>query len=362
MQNLRSGMMVVAWTVVVAAIVTVAFAVLGPPKHAPLITMFTAAITYALVIGTPSKLIVSPLLRVAQGMRLSFRVALGTISFLFMNVPCSLLGTSLLVFMGLVPAAERWSRWAQDLRVTMLISLALAAATFTYKLLHERLENTELELKAQELARARAEQLASEAQFASLASRLQPHFLFNTLNSISSLIRTDPDRAERILGRLASLLRASLDCRASELVSLRRELKLVADYLEIQHVRHPERLRYQLLVAPTLMDQRVPPFSIQTLVENAVKYAVAPSLVGSMIRVVAEVRDGRLCVEVWDEGPGFSVDQVPANHGLDNLQARLRSIYADAARLIIGREPVGSGGFEQTRVAVELPVLNEAAV
>ncbi|HKP58588.1 MAG TPA: histidine kinase [Polyangiales bacterium] len=362
MKDARLRMMTFGWSVASAASLTVVYAVLGPPNLPSLIRMFAASGIYAVVIGIPAALVSPPLIRVGRGMRLSFRIALGTFSSLFVSVPCALLGTSILVVVGLVPAAERWSRWEQDVRVTVLVSLAVGVATVTYRCLHERLEKTQLELKGQELARARAEQLASEAQFASLASRLQPHFLFNTLNSISSLIRTDPVQAERILGRLASLLRASLDCRASELVPLGRELKLVADYLEIQHVRHPQRLRYQLQVAPTLLDQRVPPFSIQTLVENAVKYAVAPSVIGSMIRVVAGVRDGRLCVEVWDEGPGFSADEIPPNHGLDNLQARLRSIYADTARLIISREPLGAPGLEQTRVAVELPVPSEVAV
>jgi sensor histidine kinase YesM len=362
MKDVRFGTMAFGWSAAIAATLSLIYAVLGPPSLPSFVTVFGVAITYALVIGIPSTLILPPLMRATRGMRRPFRVALGTISPMFVSVPCSLLGTSLLVAVGLVPEAERWARWEQDVRITVLTSLALGVATVTYGLLHQQLEMTQLELKTQELARARAEQLASEAQLASLASRLQPHFLFNTLNSISSLISTDPVRAERILGRLASLLRASLDCRTSDLVSLGKELKLVADYLEIQHVRHPERLRYQLQVSSALLEQQVPPFAIQTLVENAVKYAVAPSVVGSLIRVVADVREGRLCVEVWDEGPGFCAAQITANHGLDNLQARLRALYADTARLIISREPLGARGRQQTRVAVELPVPSEVGV
>jgi sensor histidine kinase YesM len=354
--------MAFGWSAAIASVLTFAYAALGPPSPPSVLTVFAIAMTYALVIGIPSTLVVPTLRRALRGMSVSARIALGSLSPLLVSVPCSLLGTSILVWVGLVPATERWTRWSHDVRITVLISLALGVATVTYGLMQQRLEKTQLELKTQELARAHAEQLASEAQFASLASRLQPHFLFNTLNSISSLIRTDPVRAERILGRLASVLRASLDCRASELVSLGRELKLVTDYLEIQHVRHPDRLRYQLQVAPSLLDQHVPPFSIQTLVENAVKYAVAPSVVGSMIRVVAGLRGGRLCVEVWDEGPGFSADQIPPHHGLDNLRARLRAIYADTARLVISRELLGAPGLAQTRVSVELPAASEVAV
>jgi LytS/YehU family sensor histidine kinase len=194
---------------------------------------------------------------------------------------------------------------------------------------------------------------------ASLTARLQPHFLFNTLNSISSLIRTDPIAAEHLLGRFAALLRASLDAREGELVTLRKELKLVTDYLEIQHARYGNRLRYELDIPAALLEARVPPFSIQTLVENSVKYAVAPSTQGSMIRCLARARGAQLCLEVWDEGPGFSVEQIRPQHGIDNLCERLRSIYGSAARLVIERER--SCSPERTRVALELPVRAEVA-
>ncbi len=265
--------------------------------------------------------------------------------------PPLLLGTRILVFAGITslqrccgPGGRATFRGAVLIQA---IAIGLSAAVYGH--FQTRLAQTQL-------ARERAEKLASEARFASLSSRLQPHFLFNTLNSISSLIRSDPPRAERVLGKFATLLRASLDAPADELVALQGEMKLVADYLEIQHTRYAQRLRYTLSVPDALLAHRVPPFSVQTLVENSIKYAVAPSQTGSRVEVVAQpLQDGRLRIEVWDDGPGFTEAQIPSNHGIDSLRQRLRSLYGEAGRLAVDRELL------RTRVAIELPI-SEVAV
>src|SRR5688572_16772952 len=127
-----------------------------------------------------------------------------------------------------------------------------------------KLEATELALRTQQLSTERAEKLAAEAQFASLASKVQPHFLFNTLNSIAELTRRNPVEAEALIERLASLLRSSLD--GAPTVSLDQELKLVADYLEIQQARFGARLRYELSASD--IQATLPPFAVQTVVEN----------------------------------------------------------------------------------------------
>jgi LytS/YehU family sensor histidine kinase len=190
-------------------------------------------------------------------------------------------------------------------------------------------------LQAQRLERERAEKLAAEAQLASLTSRVQPHFLFNTLNSISALIRENPEQAEQTIERLASLLRSSLD--QTETVPLEQEIKLVRDYLEIQRTRLGERLRFEVTVEPGVQ-ALVPPFSIQTLVENAVKHVAGRRQEGVTLQIQARRFDGNLVVFVNDNGPGFAEDSLKAGHGLDNLQGRLRAIYGDRAGLEFLRE------------------------
>ena len=126
--------------------------------------------------------------------------------------------------------------------------------------------------------------LAAEAQVASLTSRVQPHFLFNTLNSISALIRDDPKQAEQTIERLASLLRSSLD--QTETVPLEQEIKLVRDYLEIQKTRLGERLHFEVAVEPGIQ-ATVPPFSVQTLVENSVKHVAGRRQEGVNLQIQA---------------------------------------------------------------------------
>lgn len=165
---------------------------------------------------------------------------------------------------------------------------------------------------------------------------MQPHFLFNTLNSISALIRENPAQAEQTIERLASLLRSSLD--NAETVPLDQEMRLVRDYLDIQKTRQGERLTYEISVAPGL-SAAVPPFSVQTLVENAVKHVAGRRQEGVDLKIRAAPINRDVVVFVTDNGPGFDPGSIQPSHGLDNLQSRLRAVYGDRAGLEFFREP-----------------------
>ena len=159
---------------------------------------------------------------------------------------------------------------------------------------------------------------------------MQPHFLFNTLNSISALVRENPSRAEALIERLASLLRSSLD--GGQTVALDRELRLVADYLEIQQARFGSRLQYDL-PEQTDLDVAVPPFAVQSVVENALKHVGSRRPEGVTVTVRATRFGDDLLVDVTDDGPGFEEDAIKAGHGLDNLQRRLLALYGKRASL-----------------------------
>lgn len=199
----------------------------------------------------------------------------------------------------------------------------------------ERLKTSELAVQTQRLERERAEKLAAEARLASLSSRVQPHFLFNTLNSISALIREHPVQAEQMIGRLSSLLRCSLN--PVEAVTLEQEVDLVRHYLEIQGIRMGERLSFQIDVDPGL-PVKVPPFSIQTLVENSLKHVGEKRQQGVKLRIRAELLHGETVICVTDDGPGFDPDSIRAGGGLDNLQARLQAVCSESATLEFLRE------------------------
>jgi LytS/YehU family sensor histidine kinase len=190
----------------------------------------------------------------------------------------------------------------------------------------------------------RARYETAQARLSSLESRLRPHFLFNTLNSIMALIPEDPAAAERVTEKLATLLRYSLDSAAHSTVRLEQELKVATDYLEIEKTRFGERLHYTIDVPETLMQVEVPPFCLQTLVENSVKYG------GGEIQVSARNGNGRLVLRVWDSGGGFpDKKELPAGHGLRNLKDRLDALWGSKAAVAFPRDDAG------TTVEISLP-------
>ncbi|HTW63265.1 MAG TPA: histidine kinase [Bryobacteraceae bacterium] len=235
------------------------------------------------------------------------------------------------------PASEYWPQFLGNLKFAAFLTILAGLAIGMYRTMRERLEETTLQLRTKELERERALKLATEAQLASLESRIHPHFLFNTLNSISSLIPEDPARAERLVEQMAALLRFSLDANQSGLVPIASELKIVADYLDIEHARFGDRLRYRIDVPPDLGDTRVPPLSLQTLVENSVKHAIAPDRAGGEIRISGAQSNGTFSVEVSDPGPEFQLELAPAGHGLHNLKGRLATLFGDRAMLRLQR-------------------------
>lgn len=242
---------------------------------------------------------------------------------------------------GVVPVAAVAASLTRSLKVSVAITIAVGVAMTLVQTLRGRLEAAELALRTKERDEAEARRIATEAQLASLESRVQPHFLFNTLNSIAALIPADPAGAERMIGQLAALLRSSLDSVDAPLAPLREELRVVRDYLEIERVRFGDRLRFSVAVPPECEGVLVPRMAVQTLVENSVKFAVAPRREGGRIRVAAGI-DGELArVEVDDDGPGFDEADVTPNHGLTLVRERLRLAFGDRASLRASRSHGG---------------------
>jgi sensor histidine kinase YesM len=251
---------------------------------------------------------------------------------------------------GFVSRERFWPEFGYKTATVFVIALVIGLSVHTYEKIRDRMQATTLQLRTQELEKERALKLASEARLASLESRLHPHFLFNTLNSISALILEDPVLAEKMVQRLAALLRTSLDACEQNHVPLREELKLVTDYLEIERARFRERLSYSIDVEPSLGALPVPPLTLQPLVENSVKYAISPRTTGGVIRISAHLLKTTLALEVWDDGPGFNGEMIPYGHGIDNLRARLLALLGDDTKLSVGSTNVG------TSVTVYLPL------
>ncbi len=241
------------------------------------------------------------------------------------------------VALGWIPPRLYWPEFVGSLKIATFLTVLAGGVISMYESMRARLDQTTLQLRTKELERERALKLATEAQLASLESRIHPHFLFNALNSISSLIPEDPKRAERLMEQMAALLRFSLDAHQSGLVPLSREMKVVTDYLDIECARFGDRLRYQIDLTGDIAEAKVPPLAIQTLVENSVKHAISPSRKGGEIRIQGARENGCLTVEVLDQGPEFALEAAPAGHGLDNLKDRLSTLFGAQAGLCLQR-------------------------
>lgn len=253
-----------------------------------------------------------------------------------------LVAQGLLVLVGIAARQNFWAQYFQTLKVAMPLALVFGLGALAYASLATRLEAAELQLREKELAEERTRKLDAEARLRSLESWIHPHFLFNTLNTISALITLDPARAEQIVGRLATLLRASLDSGNHSLIPLRQELALVESYLDIERVRLGEKLQVTVEIPAELAGTAVPPMALQSLVENAVKYGVTPQPDGGQIRIEASTRQepsgaGRVCIDVCDSGPGFDFAAIPAGHGLDKLVQRLDALFGENASLCVFR-------------------------
>jgi signal transduction histidine kinase len=315
---------------------------------------FQISLVYSVAISMAGGWVVTPLLRRMGVGRLPIGVWL-TLVFAGAAAAGCLAAGALSLMLGLAPPGAFWETYFRFTRITSVLAIAAGFVAFFYDRLGAELRQTRIALREKELQEERARKQALEARLSSLESRVHPHFLFNTLNSLSALISVDPVRAERLVGRLAALLRSSLSLADRRAVPLDREMSLVRDYLDIEQERLGDRLRYTIDIPPDAARCQVPPFSVQSLVENAVKHAIASREQGGRVAVRAHRDGSRLRVEVRDSGPGFDLSRAPGGHGIDNLVARLETLCGPDAGLEVARRDDGSV------VVIHLPATEAAS-
>ena len=223
---------------------------------------------------------------------------------------------------------------------TFWVILGIGAAFEYYGKYRER------ELRASQL-----ESRLAQSQLEVLRTQLQPHFLFNTLHTISAFMQEgEIENADRMISRLSDLLRLALESGGVQEVPLRQEMDFLRRYLEIQQIRFQDQLRVTLDVPDELLDAFVPSLILQPLVENAIKHGVTPRAEGGEVRVEVARDDGRLRVAVRDDGPGLSreIGRVSSGSGvgLANTRARLEQLYGDRQRFAVGDNPGGGALVE----------------
>jgi signal transduction histidine kinase len=198
-------------------------------------------------------------------------------------------------------------------------------------------------LRREREAAARAEALRARAELSALRAQMNPHFLFNTLHSISALVRSDPRAVEVALERLGALLRRLLDVNRSgaDQIALGEEWDIVRNQLELEQLRFGDRLRIVEDIESDALDCAVPVFTLQPLVENAIRHAVAVRTSGGTVTIRAHVRDEQLVIEVADDGPGADPRAVYSapGLGLSAIRQRVGALYGDRAGVRIDTSP-----------------------
>lgn len=249
----------------------------------------------------------------------------------------------LLPKLGYTPAGPFTSYW-HAYKVFLMVNIHFGIGIYWGALIINHSIKYYQKFRERELTTSQLEARLAQSRLQILKFQLQPHFLFNTLNTISELIYTNPESAERMITDLSDLLRLSLEKLEVQEVSLQQELDFLNKYVEIEQIRFHDRLRIEMNVAPETLDAKVPNMILQPLVENAIKHGIAPLSQGGTIKIGAERQNGNLHLSVSDNGVGLTdldISAIPEGVGLRNTKARLRHLYGSAHRFEVNTEETG---------------------
>ena len=236
-----------------------------------------------------------------------------------------------------------WQRLGVELLSWIFITLPFGVAVYLCVVGIEHATRYFVEAREREVQVARLSEQLSSARFAALQAQLNPHFLFNTLNTIAVLVRDDDRQgAVRIVEHLSELLRRTLTRHRVNEVTLGEELELVRQYVAIEQARFSDRLRPEFRIPDSLLSAAFPSFALQHLVENAIRHGIARHPDAGLLLVTAEHVGDVLQVTVVDDGAGIDPQApAPPGHGIENTRERLRALYGANASLELVRRPEG---------------------
>ena len=235
--------------------------------------------------------------------------------------------------------------------IGIYLLIALTSYAFSYYRRYREGQLRTLQLEAQ----------LSQAQLQALKMQLQPHFLFNTLHSISALLNKDPESARKMITRLGDFLRLTLENSGSHEVTLQQEMEFLSCYLEIERIRFQNRLVTRLEVEQQTLAAKLPNLILQPIVENAIRHGIAPRSTPGLIEIEAKQRNGTLRIQVRDNGPGLSKHRTSdilfkKGLGLANTETRLERLYGAAHLFDLSNNP--DGGLI---VTLEIPFHKDGA-
>ena len=227
--------------------------------------------------------------------------------------------------------------------------LVFGLLAFGYFMLREKLRETAARLAEKEIREQRLLQQKTQAELDALRAKINPHFLFNTLNSIASLIPDDPKGAEDMVQKLSFLFRNTLDVNHRTMISLTDEFDTVKKYLEIERIRLGKRLTYRIEIDESLKKVPIPALLLQPLVENAIRHGIAPKKEGGEIVIQAQKEKDRCRIQISDTGVGFPEDKSFKGFGLRSVCERLDICYSDDYQFTISNQ-------DGTQIIISIPI------
>ena len=240
-------------------------------------------------------------------------------------------GTALVVFFRPVTVFYQGRLILLLVSVNSIIAVIVGLIIYNYERLRDEIESGYRKLAENRVREERLRELAARSELKALKAQINPHFLFNALNSISALISIDPEAAQGTLERLAGIFRGTLLASEKESVPLGKELELIDAYLDVERARFGRRLSVRQEVAEEARDVPVPPLILQPVVENAVRHGISPSVDGGTVSIAAVVAGGALTITVEDDGAGVGSedleDMMSRGYGLKNVRDRLNARF-----------------------------------
>lgn len=242
-------------------------------------------------------------------------------------------------FISEVLIAGEWPNYAglEILQTTINLAVIFMLWSLLYFLFHF-IQN----YRKEEIKNLRWQALSTEVELNKLKSQLNPHFIFNSMNSIRALIEEDPSKSKDSITQLSNILRSSLLMNRQKVISLSEELQLVKDYLSLEQTRFEERLNYSLDIPETVLDHKIPPMLLQTLVENGIKHGISRLETGGEIIVKATQKGDQLMIQIENSGAYDASRKSQTGFGLINSQQRISLLYGDEGKLTIRNTEKGT--------------------
>lgn len=269
----------------------------------------------------------------------------------------AILGTALCFFVHL-PFDEQFRSWEAlylSMAMDVLYNFIFGSMTCIYFYFDYKIQTLSKQLADKQLHEQKLIALKAKSEMETLRAKVNPHFLFNTLNSISSLVHSNPDLAEDMIQKLANLFRYSLDLGEEDFITLETELDIVKNYLEIEKVRLNSRLDYSFDIGPNSKTILLPPFLLQPLVENSIKHGITKHASGGMIKISAKIENGFCFLSVEDNGVGFQKNELKERFGLKGIRERLSLHFDKNFEFVITSE-------NGTKTEIKIPIQHEKKI